>query len=116
MFSLTQNAPIQRQLRLGEKVDLHERRERNKILRILSDKKRNEFYTQMMGKKLDVLFEHENNDGLMKGFSSNYVRVSHPFDANFANNILPVKITGMSNAICTGEIMDTKKSVDLIAC
>ena len=37
----------------------------------------------MIGKKLDVLFEHENNDGLMKGFSSNYVRVAHPFIARF---------------------------------
>ena len=39
-------------IELDSKVDIHERRERNNILRILSDKKRNEFYNQMLGKDL----------------------------------------------------------------
>jgi len=84
------------------------------MLRILSDKKRNEFYNQMLGKELDVLFEHENHIGVMQGFSSNYIRVSHPFNPELVNNITPVKIRGINKGKCTGEIMDTKKAVDLI--
>src|SRR3972149_51551 len=61
--------PNTKAIELDSKVDVHERRKRNNILRILSDKKRNEFYNQMFGKELDVLFEHENHNGVMKGFS-----------------------------------------------
>jgi threonylcarbamoyladenosine tRNA methylthiotransferase MtaB len=99
---------------LDLRVDVHERRERNNILRILSDKKRNEFYNQMIGKELDVLFEHENHNGVMKGFSSNYIRVSYPYVNDLVNIISPVKIKGLSNGNCTGSILDTKKAVDLI--
>ena len=106
--------PNTKAIEFDSKVDVHQRRERNHILRILSDKKRNEFYNQMFGKELDVLFEHENHNGVMKGFSSNYIRVSHPYTNDLVNNISPVKINGLSNGICTGNILDTKKAVDLI--
>jgi len=68
----------------------------------------------MFGKELDVLFEHENHNGVMKGFSSNYIRVLHPYINDLVNIISPVKINGLSNDICTGNILDTKKAVDLI--
>ncbi|OGU36967.1 MAG: tRNA (N(6)-L-threonylcarbamoyladenosine(37)-C(2))-methylthiotransferase MtaB [Ignavibacteria bacterium RIFOXYB2_FULL_35_12] len=106
--------PNTKAIELDLKVDVHERRERNNILRILSDKKRNEFYNQMLGKEHDVVFEHENHNGLMKGFSSNYIRVSHSFNPDLVNNISQIKITGIKNGICTGKIVDTKKAVDLI--
>src|SRR3989339_1156296 len=106
--------PNTKAIELDSKVDVHERRKRNNILRILSDKKRNEFYNQMLGKEHDVVFEHENHNGLMKGFSSNYIRVSHSFNPDLVNNISQIKITGIKNGICTGKIVDTKKAVDLI--
>lgn len=107
--------PNTKAMKISSKVDVFERRKRNNILRILSDKKRNEFQSQMMGKELNVLFEHENYSGVMKGFSSNYIRVSHPFEARLINRFSSVKITGISNGLCTAQIMDTKKAVDLIA-
>jgi len=107
--------PNTKAMEFNFKVDVAERRERNNILRILSDKKRNEFQSQMMGKELNVLFEHENHSGMMKGFSSNYIRVSHPFDEGLTNRFASVKIDGISNSLCTAQIMDTKKAVDLIA-
>lgn len=107
--------PNTKAMEISSKVDVFERRKRNNILRILSDKKRNEFQSQMMGKELNVLFEHENYSGGMKGFSSNYIRVSHPFEARLINRFSSVKITGISNGLCTAQIMDTKKAVDLIA-
>jgi len=106
--------PNTKAITLDSKVDVHERRERNNILRILSDKKRNEFYSQAIGEKLNVLFEHENHDGVMQGFSSSYIRISHPYNPEFVNNITPVKIRGINKEKCMGEIMDTKKVVDLI--
>lgn len=106
--------PNTKAIELASNIDVHKRRERNNILRNLSDKKRKEFYNQMIGKELDVLFEHENHNGIMKGFSSNYIRVSHPYVTDLVNIISPVQITELSNDICTGNIMDTKKVVDLI--
>jgi threonylcarbamoyladenosine tRNA methylthiotransferase MtaB len=105
--------PNTKAITLDSKVEVHERRERNNILRILSDKKRNEFYNQMIGKKLNVLFEHENHNGDMKGFSSNYIRVSHPFNSDLVNNIALVEIQRINDRVCTGEIVDTNKAVDL---
>ena len=68
----------------------------------------------MIGKELDVLFEHENHDGVMKGFSSNYIRVSHSYNNHLVNNICPVKISVINNGLCHGNVLDTKKAVDLI--
>ena len=85
--------PDTKALEIPGKVDIFERKERNRILRILSEKKRHEFYAGMVGKTLNVLFEHENENGLIKGFSSNYVRVALPHDESLVNTIVPVTIT-----------------------
>jgi threonylcarbamoyladenosine tRNA methylthiotransferase MtaB len=99
---------------MKQKVDVVERRERNNILRILSDKKRNDFYNQMIGKNLQVLFENENYNGMMKGFSSNYIKVSHQFDPMFINSFTDIKIKQCDQSSCSGEITETKKVVDLV--
>ncbi|WP_027384167.1 tRNA (N(6)-L-threonylcarbamoyladenosine(37)-C(2))-methylthiotransferase MtaB [Epilithonimonas caeni] len=68
-------------------VPVPERKRRNKMLRILSEKKKMEFYRTQLGKKLPVLWEHENKNGMMYGFTENYVRVSKPFDKRSVNQI-----------------------------
>ncbi|AIL44968.1 tRNA (N(6)-L-threonylcarbamoyladenosine(37)-C(2))-methylthiotransferase MtaB [Elizabethkingia anophelis] len=68
-------------------VPIAERKKRNKMLRILSEKKKMAFYQTQLGKTLPVLWEHENKDGLMYGFTENYVRVHKPFDALSINKI-----------------------------
>lgn len=68
-------------------VTISERKKRNKMLRILSEKKKMEFYRTQIGKKLPVLWEHENKNGMMYGFTENYVRVSKPFDEKSVNQI-----------------------------
>lgn len=68
-------------------VPIPERKRRNKMLRILSEKKKMAFYNEQLGKTLPVLWEHENKDGFMFGFTENYVRVQKPFDADFVNQI-----------------------------
>ena len=68
-------------------VPISERKKRNKMLRILSEKKKMAFYHTQLGKTLPVLWEHENKNGMMFGFTENYVRVSKPFDENSVNQI-----------------------------
>lgn len=68
-------------------VPVSERKRRNKMLRILSEKKKREFYKSQLGKKLPVLWEDEEKNGLMFGFTENYVRVQKPYDKNSSNTI-----------------------------
>ncbi|MCD0455626.1 tRNA (N(6)-L-threonylcarbamoyladenosine(37)-C(2))-methylthiotransferase MtaB [Chryseobacterium sp. LC2016-27] len=68
-------------------VPIPERKKRNKMLRILSEKKKMAFYQTQLGKTLPVLWEHENKDGKMYGFTENYVRVQKDFDQASVNQI-----------------------------
>ncbi|MCD0480116.1 tRNA (N(6)-L-threonylcarbamoyladenosine(37)-C(2))-methylthiotransferase MtaB [Chryseobacterium sp. LC2016-29] len=68
-------------------VPIPERKKRNKMLRILSEKKKMAFYQTQLGKTLPVLWEHENKDGKMYGFTENYVRVQKDFDQGSVNQI-----------------------------
>ena len=68
-------------------VPVSERKRRNKMLRILSEKKKREFYESQIGKKLPVLWEDEEKNGLMFGFTENYVRVQKTYDKNSSNTI-----------------------------
>lgn len=76
-------------------VPISERKKRNKMLRILSEKKKMEFYQTQLGKTLPVLWEHENKNGRMFGFTENYVRVQKPFDESSVNEIEMVKLDKM---------------------
>lgn len=68
-------------------IPISERKKRNKMLRILSEKKKMAFYETQIGNTLPVLWEYENKDGFMYGFTDNYVRVKKPFDLNSVNQI-----------------------------
>ncbi|QOW09073.1 tRNA (N(6)-L-threonylcarbamoyladenosine(37)-C(2))-methylthiotransferase MtaB [Kaistella flava (ex Peng et al. 2021)] len=73
-------------------IPIPERKRRNKMLRILSEKKKMAFYQTQLGKTLPVLWEHENKNGIMFGFTENYVRVQKPFDENSINQIETLKL------------------------
>jgi threonylcarbamoyladenosine tRNA methylthiotransferase MtaB len=79
-------------VKLGDPVPKNIRKERSKKLQILSHKKKRAFYEENKGKQIDVLFENENNEGYMYGFSSNYVKVKAPFDENLTNSIVNVSL------------------------
>lgn len=78
-------------------VPIPERKKRNKMLRILSEKKKMAFYQTQLGKTLPVLWEHENKGGFMFGFTENYVRVQKPFDENSVNQIEVLKLNKIEN-------------------
>ena len=73
-------------------VDMEERRRRNKMLTILSEKKRRYFYEQFTGTDRTVLFEQSRETGLMSGFTDNYVRVSLPLQEELLNTMAPVHL------------------------
>jgi len=73
-------------------VPIAERKKRNKMLRILSEKKKREFYQSQLGKTFPVLWEDENKDGLMFGFTENYVRVQKTYDAASVNTIEVIRL------------------------
>jgi threonylcarbamoyladenosine tRNA methylthiotransferase MtaB len=80
-------------VKLGESIPMNVRRERSKMLHILSDKKKRAFYEQNVGKTKTVLFEHEEDNGMMFGFTENYVKVKTAFDASLSNTFRKVKLT-----------------------
>ena len=63
------------------------------MLHLLSDRKKLAFYQTQVGKKKSVLFEQEENEGLLYGFSENYVKVKTPFNAALVNQIVGVQLT-----------------------
>jgi len=73
--------------KMSGKVKLSERQDRNKMLTILSDKKRRHFYEQQLGKRHKVLWEAENDNETMYGFTENYVRVKTLYDPMLVNEI-----------------------------
>lgn len=77
-------------------VPVHERKKRNKMLRTLSVKKLRAFYEEHRGTTRTVLFEEENKNGMMFGYSDNYIRVSVPYDNNLINTICAYKMENLS--------------------
>ena len=77
-------------------VPISERKRRNKMLRILSEKKKMAFYQTQLGKVLPVLWEHEEKNGMMFGFTDNYVRVQKPYDKKSVNKVERVKLEKIS--------------------
>jgi len=79
-------------IKLGDAVPMNIRKERSKQLHILSDKKKRAFYESNIGKTGRVLFENEDNGGVMHGFTENYVKVKVPFDASLSNTFQDVTL------------------------
>lgn len=75
-----------------------QRSDRSKMLHILSEKKRHAFYEENLGAVGEVLFESDEKDGFMHGFSKNYVKVRTPYDPLLVNEIVQVKFTSISES------------------
>ncbi|MFA7272848.1 MAG: tRNA (N(6)-L-threonylcarbamoyladenosine(37)-C(2))-methylthiotransferase MtaB [Crocinitomicaceae bacterium] len=80
-------------VKLGESVPMSVRRERSKMLHILSDKKKRAFYETQVGTKRTVLLESDEENGMMFGFTENYIKVKLPYDANLVNTFQTVDLT-----------------------
>jgi threonylcarbamoyladenosine tRNA methylthiotransferase MtaB len=69
------------------------RAKRSKMLRGLSAKKRRAFYESQLGNTLTVLFENENKEGYINGFTENYVKVKTPWNPDLVNTLHNVTLT-----------------------
>ena len=73
---------------LPDSVDANVRAKRSKLLRLLSSRKKATFYERNIGSIQDVLFESEEKNGFIEGFSSNYIRFRRPWDPNLIGTIV----------------------------
>lgn len=79
-------------INLDKPVPVEERKRRNKMLRILSQKKLQHFYRQHIGQVHEVMFETEDKDGMLHGFTANYIKVKTGFDASLVRQIAQVEL------------------------
>ncbi len=73
------------------------RAKRSKMLRGLSAKKRRSFYENQLGNTARVLFENENKEGFINGFTENYVKVKTPWNPNLVNTLHTIYLTEIDN-------------------
>ncbi|NJB83863.1 tRNA (N(6)-L-threonylcarbamoyladenosine(37)-C(2))-methylthiotransferase MtaB [Wenyingzhuangia aestuarii] len=69
------------------------RAKRSKMLRGLSVKKRRAFYESQLGTTHTVLFESENKEGYIHGFTENYVKVKTPWNPKLVNELHEITLT-----------------------
>ncbi len=74
-----------------------QRADRSKMLHILSDKKRRKFYEENLGKEATVLFENDVENGMMHGFTENYIRVTAKYDPVLVNELKHVKLLSIND-------------------
>ena len=82
-------------LEIQDIVPVHTRKQRNKMLRILSAKKLRQFYEHNISKSDTVLFENENKEGYMFGFTGNYIKVKTAYDPLLISQLKKVKLSGI---------------------
>ncbi|HOM65148.1 MAG TPA: tRNA (N(6)-L-threonylcarbamoyladenosine(37)-C(2))-methylthiotransferase MtaB [Ignavibacteriales bacterium] len=97
--------PSTKALQIENKVEKSIKKERNFKLKRLSDFKKEIFYNNSINSIHRVIFEHTNYDGIMKGYTDNYIRVFTNFDENFVNKFVKVKILQNTNNMCKVEII-----------
>ncbi len=73
-------------------VPVHIRRERNEMLRILSEKKKRHFYSQYIGQTRTALFEVSKNKDLMSGFTDNYLKIELPYHPEMINELGQIRL------------------------
>jgi threonylcarbamoyladenosine tRNA methylthiotransferase MtaB len=96
--------------KLPGKVNMSERADRSKMLHILSDKKRLAYYNEHIGNTYPVLWEAENDQDVMYGFTSNYIKVKTKYDPMLVNEVTEVEIT----AIDTNDMVAKCKLLQMV--
>jgi threonylcarbamoyladenosine tRNA methylthiotransferase MtaB len=98
--------PFTKAISMSGKVPVEVRRKRNNSLRTLSDIKKSSFYNSLLGTTERVLFESDNSNGIIKGFTSNYVRVACKFNPDFVNTFQEIHLTEVKDDLVLGEALE----------
>lgn len=94
---------------MKDKVQFRTREVRSKRLIGLSDRKHEEFCRMNIGLTSQVLFEHTKREGMITGFTANYIGTVMPWKSSLAGNIRTVKLTGIdTSGRMTAVITDEK--------
>ena len=75
------------------------RNKRSKLLRLLSASKKSRFYKQHIGGDYNVLFESENKNGFIEGYTENYIRVRKNWNKNLVGKIQKVRIEKVDSEV-----------------
>ncbi len=88
--------PATHAINLPDKVKDQEKERRSKKLLELSAEKHRKFLENNIGQVAEVLFEKVRNDGMITGFTGNYIRVEYPWQKNLAEKIRKVRLKDIS--------------------
>src|SRR5690242_14888611 len=91
VFTYSERANTQ-SLSIEEVVPVNIRHERTKILRSLSYKKMQQFISAHRGQIRTVLFESRNKNGMMEGYTDNYIKITTPYKEEWNNQLVDWKI------------------------
>ncbi len=94
----------------GGVVSSKDRDKRSKMLRSLSVKKRRHFYEENLNGEQTVLFENDIEDGMMHGFTENYIRVTAKYDPVLINELKNVKLIAV-NEKCIVEVEEVEEEI-----
>ena len=83
-------------LKMPGKIPMHERRLRSEVMHQLSNTKRHQFIQEQMGKTRPVLWESTLRDGMIQGWSDNYIRLQAPASSHEANTITETEINDLT--------------------
>lgn len=97
-------------INLKDAVPVAIRKKRNKMLRILSAKKLRHFYEQHLGDSRIVLFEGDNKDGFMHGFTDNYIKVKTPYNPDLINQL---KLVTLKELDADGSVLVESYSAEI---
>lgn len=84
------------------------RADRSKMLHSLSDKKRRAFYEKNIGNESTVLFEKDSENGMMFGFTDNYVKVTAKYDPLLVNELKKVRLVEVGDSAVHVEDVETE--------
>lgn len=88
--------PATQALNIPGKVTAEDKKHRSQVLHNVSDKKIRAFYTENQGSIRPVLFEGQEVDGKMFGFTDNYIKVEVPYDPTLVNQVRNVELEEFS--------------------
>jgi len=106
-FSERQNTKA---VHMDNVVPQAERQRRSKMLRILSEKKKRQFYLTNENRTATVLFEEDVENGMMHGFTENYVRVKAKYDPLLINELKVLQLSKVDEASILMEVEELETS------
>ena len=98
--------------KMSEVIPIYIRKERSQILHLLSDRKKRAFYERNKNSSRKVLFENEENNGIMYGFTENYIKIKTAYNPVLANTIQEIQLNELDrDGIYKSEIATISENI-----